>query len=92
MVCFYFSFQIEIMFLEGLFLKLLFCMTGLVLLAGGMVRQNEGSNIKLHRRSRKLSKVLKRSANVNLQQKKAVLVKKRAIVAAGLLLVAWMRR
>ena len=67
-------------------------MTGLVLLAGGMVRQNEGSNVKLHRRSRKLSKVLKRSANVNLQQKKVVRVKKRVIVAAGLLLVAWMRR
>ncbi len=80
------------MFLEGLFLKLLYCMTGLVLLAGGMVRQNEGSNVKLHRRYRKLSKVFKRSANVNLQQKKAVLAKKRAIVAAGLLLVAWMRR
>ena len=80
------------MFLEGLFLKLLFCTTGLVLLAGGMVRQNEGSNVKLHRRSRKLSKVLKRSANVNLQQKKVVRVKKRVIVAAGLLLVAWMRR
>ena len=55
-------------------------MTGLVLLAGVMVRQNEGSNVKLHRRYRKLSKVFKRSANVNLQQKKAVLVKKRAIV------------
>ena len=82
------------MFSESTLLHLSICMTGLFLFAGGMIRQKLASGWGLRQRRRISNKIFsrRRAASAKMEQKRAVLAKKRAKVEQQLGAVQWSGR